>query len=62
MVAYADLVRFTSTSTGTGAIVVNGTIEGYQTPPQALFDGREVWYTIVHQTASPAEKETGRGT
>lgn len=58
---YADRVRDTTTTTGTGAVTLSGTAPtGFQTFLAAVGNGNTVYYTIAHLSA--AEWETGLGT
>lgn len=53
-----DRVRETSTSTGTGAFVLDGARDGFQTFTSAFADGDTTYYTITDGT----DWETGLGT
>lgn len=57
---YADRVKETSTTTGTGTISLAGAATGFQTFVAGASTGSEVHYTIAHQTAD--EWEVGVGT
>lgn len=58
---FADRVKDTSTTTGTGTVTVSGTAPtGYQTFSAVYAVGDRVPYVIQHQSAN--EWETGRGT
>ena len=55
-----DRVKQTSTTTGTGSIVLNGTVAGFQTFTSALTDGDTTYYAIVEP--STGSWEVGLGT
>lgn len=57
--AYADRVKETTTTTGTGTVSLAGAETGFQTFVAGAGDASEVYYTIVHQTAN--EWEVGKG-
>lgn len=56
----ADRVKETTTTTGTGAVALAGAVEKFRAFEDAVGDGNECWYAIVHRTL--AEWEIGRGT
>ena len=58
--AYADRVKETTTTTGTGTVSLAGAETGFQTFVAGAGTGSEVYYSIVHQTAN--EWEVGKGT
>lgn len=60
MSLYADRVKESSTSTGTGTISLGGTADGYRTFVAGLGSGNQVCYTIEHTSAD--EWEVGVGT
>lgn len=53
-----DRVKQTTTSTGTGAVALSGTVSGFQTFAQAFPTGTQVYYCIADGT----NWETGTGT
>jgi hypothetical protein len=53
-----DRVKQTTTSTGTGAVALSGTVSGFQTFAQAFTTGTQVYYCIADGT----NWETGIGT
>jgi hypothetical protein len=55
-----DRVKQTTTTTGTGSIVLNGTIDGFQTFAAALTDGDTTYYGIFEPSTN--EYEVGLGT
>lgn len=57
---YADRVRETSTSTGTGTFVLAGAVTGFRTFASGIGASNTCYYTIAHRTAS--EWEVGFGT
>lgn len=57
---YADRVRETSTSTGTGTFSLAGAVTGFQTFSTGIGASNTCMYTISHRTA--AEWEVGYGT
>lgn len=57
---YADRVRETTTSTGTGTISLAGAVSGFQTFSAGIGASNTCMYTISHRTAS--EWEVGLGT
>ena len=57
---YADRVRETTTSTGTGTISLAGAVSGFQTFSAGIGANNTCFYVISHRTA--AEYEVGFGT
>jgi hypothetical protein len=57
---YADRVKETSTSTGTGSFSLSGAVSGFQTFLSGIGANNTCQYSIVHRTA--AEWEVGLGT
>lgn len=57
---YADRVRETSTTTGTGTLNLDGAVSGWRTFVAGVGGTNTSYYSIVHQTA--AEWEVGIGT
>ena len=55
-----DRVKQTTTTTGTGSIVLNGTVDGFQTFAAALTDGDTTYYSIFEPSTN--EWEVGLGT
>ena len=55
-----DRVKQTTTTTGTGSIVLNGTVSGFQTFAAALTDGDTTYYSIFEPSTN--EWEVGLGT
>ena len=55
-----DRVKQTTTTTGTGSIVLNGTIDGFQTFAAALTDGDTTYYSIFEPSTN--KYEVGLGT
>jgi hypothetical protein len=59
MGVFADRVKESTTTTGTGSITLNGTSTGYRTFNAAVGVGIRTYYTIAHQSAD--EWEVGEG-
>src|SRR5678815_3730508 len=57
---FADRVRETTTTTGTGTVNLGGAVTSYRTFVVGIGTGNETYYCIVHRTA--AEWECGIGT
>lgn len=57
---YADRVRETSTTTGTGTLTLSGAVTGFQTFSSAIGANNTCFYVISHRSA--AEYEVGFGT
>ena len=55
-----DRVRETTTTTGTGAVALDGAVSGFETFAAGIGNSNTVYYAIVHRTA--AEFEVGLGT
>ena len=55
-----DRVKETSTTTGTGALDLDGAVSGFQTFVAGIADTNTTFYAIVNRSA--AEWETGIGT
>ena len=55
-----DRVKQTTTTTGTGSIVLNGNVSGFQTFAAALTDGDTTYYGIFEPSTN--EYEVGLGT
>ena len=55
-----DRVKQTSTTTGTGTLTLNGTVDGFQTFAAALSDGDTTYYAILEPSTN--EWEVGLGT
>ena len=53
-----DRVKETSTSTGTGAITLDGAVDKFESFAAGIGGSNETYYTIVHQTEN--EFEVGR--
>lgn len=58
---FADRVKETTTTTGTGAITLAGAVTGFRTFASALSSGDRVYYAIV-TAVSQTEWEVGIGT
>lgn len=58
---FFDLVRVTSTSTGTGPMSLGGAVPGYVAFNAALVTGDQFYY-CVQGIDKPSEREVGRGT
>lgn len=56
---FADRIKETTTTTGTGTINLGGAVSGYQTFVQGLGNGHYTYYSIFHQAAN--EWEVGLG-
>jgi len=56
---FADRIKETTTTTGTGTINLGGAVSGYQTFVQGLGNGHYTYYSIFHQSAN--EWEVGLG-
>lgn len=63
-ITYANRVRETTTTTGTGTLDLDGAVTGYQTFVAGAGDAAVVYYTIVGQSggAASGEWEVGIGT
>lgn len=59
MVAFADRVKETTTTTGTGNLTLAGAATNFQSFNAAIGQNVFFYYAIVHQSA--AEWETGKG-
>ena len=55
-----DRVKQTSTTTGTGTLTLNGTVDGFQTFAAALSDGDTTYYALLEPSTN--EWEVGLGT
>ena len=62
MATYANRVRETSTTTGTGTLDLAGAVTGYQTFVAGVGTAATVFYCIVGQPGSAAEGEWEVGT
>ena len=59
---YADRVKETSPTTGTGTLTLAGTSAGYQTFAAGIGGGNSCYYCIVHPGPDVDEWEVGLGT
>ena len=57
-----DRVKQNSTTTGTGAFTVAGTLTGFDTFTSGIGGSNTTYYAIVNVGASPSEWEVGLGT
>jgi hypothetical protein len=58
---FVDLVRNTTTTTGTGNIVLGAAVAGYTSFATAVLPGESFYYSVIG-VDKPAEREVGRGT